>query len=85
MRARRLGMTVVLALAGVLVTASAALAQADVVYGGPAGTDGQLGEVGSGSSLPFTGLNLALIVLGGLVLIGTGLALRFRRTSGDHQ
>jgi hypothetical protein len=35
---------------------------------------------GGGGSLPFTGLNLAFLIVGGLVLIATGLLLRRRRS-----
>ncbi|MCL4289974.1 MAG: hypothetical protein KJ051_06825 [Thermoleophilia bacterium] len=36
------------------------------------------GEVAGGGSLPFTGLNLTLIVIGALVLLATGVLLRRR-------
>lgn len=36
------------------------------------------GEVTSGGALPFTGLNLALIVIAGLALVAAGLLLRRR-------
>ena len=42
------------------------------------------GEVSSSGSLPFTGLNLALIVVAGLALVATGLLLR-RRSQDSHK
>ena len=67
----------------VLALAPAALASpVEEVYGGFAGDvqDGVAsGVLGQGDTLPFTGLNLVLIVLAGLSLIATGLLLRRRR------
>lgn len=84
MTARRLGIALALGLAIAAFLTSTALGQSDLVYDFAGGTQGQLGETGSGGgALPFTGLNLALIVIGGLVLIGTGAALRFRRRATD--
>jgi hypothetical protein len=53
----------------------AALAQSPAVsgYGGVGGE--VQGDVGGGS-LPFTGLDLGLLVLGGLLLVAAGLSLR---------
>lgn len=46
----------------------------------PSGTPGQgggaQGEAEGGGGLPFTGLNLALIVLGAVALLAVGVALR---------
>lgn len=71
-----------------LVAAPSALAaSSDDVYGGVAGEiqgdvdAGALGETASGT-LPFTGLNLTLIVVGGLLLIATGVLLK--RRSGSN-
>jgi hypothetical protein len=56
----------------------------------PSDTSGVLGSSGSGSggalsesggALPFTGLNLALIILAGFALVATGLLLRRRSSS----
>lgn len=57
------------------------------VYGSPAGKTGQVGasqgEVSGGGVapaqtgvLPFTGADLALLVAGGLAILGVGIALR---------
>jgi hypothetical protein len=55
--------------------------------GNTSDTSGVLGSSGSGSggalsesggALPFTGLNLALIILAGLALVATGVLLRRR-------
>jgi hypothetical protein len=72
-----------------LVLASSAMAAPSVnTYGGSGGqTQGQLGDTvsgdpsgtasasGSGGSLPFTGLDLALMLGGGLVLVAVGASL----------
>jgi hypothetical protein len=69
----------VVALPLLLVTASTAIAAntASEAYGGPAGgvQNVAAGAVG-GSSLPFTGTNLVLLVVVGLGLVLTGLMLR---------
>jgi hypothetical protein len=48
------------------------------IHGGTAGgLGGAVGGTGTGSgALPFTGLDLALVVLAGVALVGLGLALR---------
>jgi uncharacterized membrane protein len=51
--------------------------------GGIAGQTQDLVSVQGGAGLPFTGLNLALIVIGGLVLLGTGIVLR--RLNGSNE
>jgi hypothetical protein len=56
-----------------LVTASSVAAS---TTGYPSGGQGAQGEVQGGGALPFTGLDLALIVLGGAALLVTGLLLR---------
>ncbi len=66
-----------------LVFASAAIAaggSAAEGYGGPGGqvqtqVQGSLGQTGSGT-LPFTGLDLGLLVVGGIALILVGGAIR---------
>lgn len=45
----------------------------------PVGSVGTAGEEVSGGVLPFTGLQLALIFGAGVLLLGTGLALRRAR------
>jgi hypothetical protein len=63
----------------VLPTAAFAGNQSDtsgVLGASGSGSGGALSE--SGSALPFTGVNLALIIIAGLVLVGTGLLLRRR-------
>ncbi len=75
-----------------LIAAPAALAGPDPsssVYSGVAGNvqndigSGALGASPAGGALPFTGLNLALIVLGGVALVAMGLVLR-RRSATDR-
>jgi hypothetical protein len=49
-------------------------------YGGPAGT--VAGTVQKSGTLPFTGLNLTVVLVVGLVLVGVGYFMRRRgRTS----
>lgn len=63
----------------ILMWAPAALAQSPAVsgYGGVGGeVQGDVGGSGSGGALPFTGLDLGLLVVGGLVLLVAGLTLR---------
>ena len=53
-------------------------------YGGGAGVQNEVGGVqAAGGSLPFTGLDLALLVIGGLMLLVVGMVLRraVRRTT----
>jgi hypothetical protein len=51
-------------------------------YGGEAGrAQASVAGAVNGSSLPFTGVNLGLIVLAGLVLVAAGLLLRRRARS----
>ena len=54
-----------------LVFASSAMAQSatEDAYGGTPHVDGA-------GSLPFTGLNLAIVAIAGVALVGTGLAVR---------
>lgn len=62
-----------------LVTASVALAQnpTEGGYGGTAGNiQGDVQGGGSGGSLPFTGLDLVLLVGAGALLLAAGLTLR---------
>ena len=67
-----------------LVAAPSALAvgSAQSVYGGPEGVSqtqvqaaNQAAKVSSSGSLPFTGLDLMLLVGGGMLLLLTGIAL----------
>jgi hypothetical protein len=62
----------------VVVYAPVALAQQSSVdgYGGGAGGIQSEVESGGGGSLPFTGLDLGLLIGGGLVLLAVGLGLR---------
>ena len=66
------------ALTGLMVAAPAALAQdsGSVVdgYGGCQG--GIQSDVDGGGSLPFTGLDLGLLIGGGLLLLAVGFGLR---------
>jgi hypothetical protein len=65
-------------LAVVAVSAPVALAQQSSVdgYGGGAGGIQSEVEGGGGGSLPFTGLDLGLLIGGGLVLLAVGFGLR---------
>jgi hypothetical protein len=69
----------ILALPVLLLTVGTANAAdtAAQAYGGPAGVNQEVAAgAAAGGSLPFTGLNLALIVLFGVGLVVTGLMLR---------
>lgn len=72
----------VVAVATALVAAPAALAASvQSGYEGGAGVQNQVGQSAGaagvlGGSLPFTGLDLALLVLGGLMLLVIGMVLR---------
>jgi hypothetical protein len=62
-----------------LVVAPAAFAagSAPAGYGGGAGVQNEVGGVeAAGGSLPFTGLDLALLLIGGLMLLVLGMFLR---------
>jgi hypothetical protein len=66
----------------VLVAAPVAFAGGSVKagYGGGAGVQNEVaqsgGVQGASGSLPFTGLDLALLVIGGLMLLVVGMVLR---------
>jgi hypothetical protein len=65
----------------VSVMAPAAFAAGSVKagYGGGAGVQNEVGQaagVAASGSLPFTGLDLALLVIGGLMLLVLGVFLR---------
>jgi hypothetical protein len=47
-------------------------------YGGPGNVQEQVGAAGEARGLPFTGLNLTLIALGGTTLVLVGLLVRRR-------
>lgn len=56
----------------------------DSVYGGVAGNiQGDVAGSQPAGNLPFTGLNLALILIGGVALVGIGVLLR-RRAGTSH-
>jgi hypothetical protein len=71
-----------LALAALAVLAAPAAASVTNGYATPAGvsqtqvSDPTTTSSTSGSTLPFTGLDLGLIVAGGVVLLGGGLVLK---------
>jgi hypothetical protein len=68
---------------GVVPAALAANDPDQVVYGGGGGNvqqDLASGALGNEGTLPFTGLNLVLIVIAGVALIATGILLK-RRSS----
>jgi hypothetical protein len=46
------------------------------LQGGGGGGDDDDGTAASGSSLPFTGLDIALLAGGGFLLLGAGVAMR---------
>jgi hypothetical protein len=70
-----------------LVVAPAAFAAGSAPthgYGGGAGVQNEVGGVqAAGGALPFTGLDLALLVIGGVLLLVVGMVLRraVRRTT----
>ena len=67
---------------GVLAWAPLALAQQPNSGGGEGGgVQGAVGGGGAGGDLPFTGLDLRVFVVVGLVLLAAGLALRVLSTS----
>jgi len=69
-----------------LVAVPAALAASpdDSVYGGVGGNiQGDVAGAQPAGNLPFTGMNLALIVIGGVALVAIGVLLR-RRTGESH-
>ena len=60
-------------------TAALAAGSVKAGYGGGAGVQNEVGQtagVAAGGSLPFTGLDLALLVIGGLMLLVVGMVLR---------
>jgi hypothetical protein len=80
----RYGSIIALVVAGLLAIAPAAMAQDSSALGGYAGAGGEAqtqvtaapsAEPAPEGSLPFTGLDLALVASGGLVLILAGAAL----------
>lgn len=75
-----------LTMLGALLTSAAALAVDVSLYGhdtqgSQAQGEAAGGVVESGGTLPFTGLNLFLIVIAGAALLATGLMLRRRSGS----
>jgi hypothetical protein len=72
-----------LALAGVAQAQSSCTSQSSSsqTYGGQATQVGQLGcsqKASSASALPFTGLDIGLLVAAGAILVSAGLVLRWR-------
>jgi hypothetical protein len=63
-----------------LALAVAPAALADYPVGGVQGAQGT--TVSSNAALPFTGMNLVLVVVGAILLLATGLFLR--RRASDH-
>ncbi len=64
-----------------VVPAALAADPDEIVYGGDAGNvqqDLASGALGSDGTLPFTGLNLVLIVIAGIALVATGILLKRR-------
>jgi hypothetical protein len=77
---------VIFALSAFLLSASTALAgtgSAGQTYGGSAGVV-QSQVQSSSSNLPFTGLDVALLVVGGVLLVLLGVALRLFARPRPH-
>lgn len=82
---RKISAFLAVALMSLAITASASAQSAtEDAYGGIAGTQQFSGgetvlaaeTSSSGSSLPFTGLDVGLIALAGIALVGTGMVVR---------
>lgn len=73
---KRLLTVIVTSVASFLLAASVVLAQSPVVVSGYGGQGGAAAEVESGGALPFTGLDLALLIGGGIVLVAVGVLIR---------
>lgn len=69
-----------------LVSAPVALAASDpsAPSGTAGGAQGQIDGVQSAGSLPFTGMNLTLILIGGAVLLAAGFLLRRRGSQSTN-
>lgn len=68
---------IALVLTGALVLAPSALGSpVEQGYGGNAAVQGEVAQVGAGGALPFTGLDLALLAIGSVLLLAVGVALR---------
>jgi hypothetical protein len=80
-RALRLVPLAVVALLAVPATALAGNASSSSTLGTSGGPSDPEGIAGSVQSLPFTGLNLALVIVVGLALVATGIFLRRRGSS----
>ena len=80
---RRLGFLVSTSFIGLLAGASSAFAgPSQAGYSGNAGgVQGALHAANSGGTLPFTGINLAIIAVASLALVVVGLMLRHRGSS----
>ena len=70
----RFGIVGVVVLASLAWVAVAAASPKGDVYAGTAGS--AQGEVQGGGTLPFTGLDLGLLIGGGVLLLALGLVLR---------
>jgi hypothetical protein len=86
MRKLRTGVLVLGGVVGTFVFAAVALAAgvgtSVSAYGGEGGrAQASVSGAVNGTNLPFTGVNLGLIVLAGLVLVAAGLLLRRRARS----
>lgn len=68
------GVLVLLGSAAILATSAATAFAGDGYASG--GVAGESSGGGGGSTLPFTGAELALYVVTGLLIVGSGLALR---------
>jgi hypothetical protein len=79
-------LTVAATVALVAVPAAVAAIPAEKGYGGGGQIQGELGQgaLNAGGNLPFTGLDLALLVIGGLMLLLVGITLRHGSRGGQR-
>lgn len=84
---RKITRLLVCAIAVLALAAGPAYAQTEQGYGGLAGAEqgggGDTAADTSGGSLPFTGLELALVAMAGVGLLGVGYGVR--RASGPRE
>ena len=70
------GVLIVLGSAAILAISTATAFAGDGYAGGGVAGESTGGGSGGGTTLPFTGTDLALYVVAGLLIVGSGLALR---------
>ena len=78
---RRIGLMVVVAVSAILLSAAPAFADTTPADGQYNGNLGEAAQGGGGGTLPFTGMNLVLLVAvgGGIAAAGVGLRAVARR------